>query len=53
MLKPSELLKNTLGLLNTPGNISCADAHAKDSAQACGCKPADHNPEKGQGGGQC
>ncbi|HZF61035.1 MAG TPA: 4Fe-4S dicluster domain-containing protein [Desulfovibrio sp.] len=33
---------------------SCADAaHAEDSAQACGCKPADHNPEKGQGGGQC
>ena len=24
MLKPSELLKNTLGLLNTPGNIITA-----------------------------
>ena len=30
---------------------SCADASA--SAENCGCKPADHNPEKGQGGGQC
>ena len=31
----------------------CTDAHAESSAEACGSKPADHNPEKGQGGGQC
>ena len=31
----------------------CTDAHVESSADACGSKPADHNPEKGQGGGQC
>lgn len=30
-----------------------ADASADANAQGCGCKSADDNPQKGQGGGQC